>query len=89
MASLPTALTAMRRRKMTPKTALVSGHKAPKDVKDIFKKIHAQPERYELNLYVSGKDEEQAGAADNDDIVEGGQAHGTPASSPAERSPNS
>jgi succinate dehydrogenase / fumarate reductase iron-sulfur subunit len=89
MASLPTALTAMRRRKMTPKTALVSGHKAPKDVKDIFKKIHAQPERYELNLYVSGKDEEQAGAADNDDIVEGGQAHGTPASSPAARSPNS
>ena len=89
LASLPVALKGLQRGKITPKKALLHGHKADQGVKDIFKRIHSLEDRYELNLYVTGKDEEQSGAKDNDDIVEGGQAHGTPSSSSEERSPNS
>jgi succinate dehydrogenase iron-sulfur subunit len=52
--SLPTAVTALTRRKMTPKTALLHSHKAPKDVKRIFDQVEGREERVELNLYVVG-----------------------------------
>ncbi len=58
ISSLPTAATALRRGKMTPKTALGHPHKAPKEVKKLFDTIDGKPERYELNLYVSGYDDE-------------------------------
>ena len=55
-------LQALRRGKVTPKKALLHEHKAPKDVKRIFEQVHEKSERYELNLYVVGyeDDEEEA-----------------------------
>jgi len=89
--SMPVILKSLQRRKVTPMAALRSSHKAPKEVKRLFKEIHerSETERYELNLYVTGKDEDMPGELDTPDINQGGQAHGTPSSSSAERSPNS
>ncbi len=58
MSGLPTALTAMSRRKMTPQTALGHPHKAPKEVKRIFDEVEGRDQRVELNLYVSGYEDE-------------------------------
>jgi succinate dehydrogenase / fumarate reductase, iron-sulfur subunit len=62
LASLPVAIRAIMRRKMTPKLVLF-GHKIPKQdldaVKKIYDKIESRPERYELNLYISGYDEDE------------------------------
>ena len=52
--SLPTAATALARGKMTPRTALGHPHKAPPEVKKLFDTIDGKPKRYELNLYVTG-----------------------------------
>jgi succinate dehydrogenase / fumarate reductase, iron-sulfur subunit len=60
LASTPAVLSAVRRGKVTPAKALLHQHKAPKALKQIFKQIEGQPERYELNLYVSGRDEDNA-----------------------------
>jgi succinate dehydrogenase / fumarate reductase iron-sulfur subunit len=87
LASLPVALKGLRRGKITPKKALLHAHKASKDVKRIFERVHDQEKRYELNLYVSGKDEDLPGGEEMQD-EQGTEAHGTPASSSAERSPN-
>ena len=55
MQSLPTAAKALARGKMTPAKVLLHPHKAPAEVKQIFKTIEESPgARYELNLYVSG-----------------------------------
>src|SRR5881398_3040596 len=51
VSGLPTALTGLRRGKMTAKTALLHTHKAPKDVKRIFDEVEGRDERVELNLY--------------------------------------
>jgi succinate dehydrogenase / fumarate reductase iron-sulfur subunit len=56
--SLPTAAKGMMRGKMTPGKVLLHPHKAPKAVKQIFKKIEGQGERFELNLYVVGYEDE-------------------------------
>ncbi len=56
--SLPTAATALPRGKMTPRTALGHPHKAPPEVKKLFDTIDGKPKRYELNLYVSGYENE-------------------------------
>ena len=56
--SLPTITKALLRRKVTPGKALLHQHKAPKEVKRIFETIHEKDERYELNLYVSGVEED-------------------------------
>jgi succinate dehydrogenase / fumarate reductase iron-sulfur subunit len=56
--SLPTAVTAMARGKITPQKALLHQHKAPKAVKKIFETIEGREERVELNLYVSGIEDE-------------------------------
>jgi succinate dehydrogenase / fumarate reductase, iron-sulfur subunit len=50
--------TAFARRKMTPKTALLHTHKAPKEVKRLFDEIDGREERVELNLYVTGYEDE-------------------------------
>jgi len=56
--ALPTAMTALRRGKMTPKTALGHPHKAPAEVKRIFEKVEGRSGRVELNLYVTGYEDE-------------------------------
>ena len=62
--SLPVILKALQRGKVTPKKALLHQHKADKSVKRIFEHVHDKEERYELNLYVVGYE---------DDVVEEGQ----------------
>ena len=57
--SLPVILKALQRGKVTPKKALLHQHKADKDVKRIFEHVHDKDERYELNLYVVGDEEER------------------------------
>ena len=60
--SLPVITRALLRRKVTPKGALVHSHKAPKDVKAIFEAVEGREERVELNLYLTGYDEDLEGA---------------------------
>ena len=82
MDSLPVILKALQRGKVTPKKALTHPHKAPDEVKRIFRQIHEQDDRYELNLYVVGyEDEEPAG-------TEADQADAAGGHLPEERSPN-
>jgi succinate dehydrogenase / fumarate reductase iron-sulfur subunit len=57
--SLPVILQALRRGKVTPKKALLHQHKAPDEVKRIFRQIHEKDDRYELNLYVVGYEEDE------------------------------
>ncbi|HEV3228953.1 MAG TPA: succinate dehydrogenase/fumarate reductase iron-sulfur subunit [Solirubrobacteraceae bacterium] len=56
--SLPVILRALIRRKVTPQKALLHPHKAPKGVKRIYDEVESHEQRYELNLYVTGYDEE-------------------------------
>jgi succinate dehydrogenase / fumarate reductase, iron-sulfur subunit len=60
LSSLPVAIRGVMKRKMSIKIALF-GHKIPKQdlsaVKKIYEKVEGKPERYELNLYVTGEDE--------------------------------
>jgi succinate dehydrogenase / fumarate reductase iron-sulfur subunit len=56
--SLPAVLRAMRRGKVTLGKVLRHPHKASREVKAIFKEVESHDERYELNLYVSGRDED-------------------------------
>jgi succinate dehydrogenase / fumarate reductase, iron-sulfur subunit len=83
---------------MTPGKALLHPHKAPKEVKRIFEQVEGRGERYELNLYVVGVEEDEEALADNEaalasaegpDAV-GGEEHAAAAGShlPEERSPN-
>jgi succinate dehydrogenase / fumarate reductase iron-sulfur subunit len=60
--SLPTIATALARGKVTPNKALRHQHKAPKEVKALFEKIDDRPDRNELNLYVSGFEDDPAHA---------------------------
>jgi succinate dehydrogenase / fumarate reductase iron-sulfur subunit len=77
--SLPSIVRALRRGKVTPPKALLHPHKAPKAVKRIFQRVHDRADRYELNLYVVGYEEDEAPAE-----------HADAAGShlPEERSPN-
>ena len=65
--SLPTVLTALARGKVTLFKALGHPHKAPKEVRRIFDTIESRPERIELNLYVSGIEDEPLRAARTDE----------------------
>ena len=56
--SLPVITRALARRKVTPSGALLHKHKAPKEVKRIFRHVHDKAESYELNLYVVGVEED-------------------------------
>jgi succinate dehydrogenase / fumarate reductase iron-sulfur subunit len=61
LSSLPIAIRGVMKRKMSIKIAIF-GHKIPKQdlnaVKRIYEKVESKPERYELNLYISGEDED-------------------------------
>ena len=82
--SLPAITKALRRGKVTPQKALLHPHKAPKDVKRIFERVHDREERFELNLYVVGQEEEEfEGSAGQTS-----SASGAGGQLPEERSPN-
>jgi succinate dehydrogenase / fumarate reductase iron-sulfur subunit len=61
LSSLGTVFTGLRRGKMSPKIALF-GHKLPKadlsSLKRIYSTVEGRPQRIELNLYVSGYEDE-------------------------------
>jgi len=61
LSSLSTVITGVLRGKMSPKIALF-GHKLPKAdldaLKGIFTKIESRPKRVELNLYISGYEDD-------------------------------
>ncbi len=67
LSSLPVVVKGLMRGKMSPKLALL-GHKIPsedlKQVKQIFNTIEERPRRNELNLYVSGYEDEDEGTAE-------------------------
>jgi succinate dehydrogenase / fumarate reductase iron-sulfur subunit len=57
--SLPVITTALLRRKVTPTKALLHPHrKEYKGLRRIFDEVEEKPERIELNLYVTGVEEE-------------------------------
>ena len=78
--SLPVILRALMRRKVTPMGALLHSHKAPKEVKRIFEDIEGNDERVELNLYVTGTEEEEPAGADDE------QAQAAPGAGPQKES---
>ncbi len=67
ISSLPAILKALIRGKVTPMGAL-KPHKIPKadlqSVQSIYKEIEGRPERYELNLYITGNDESEPPAGE-------------------------
>jgi succinate dehydrogenase / fumarate reductase iron-sulfur subunit len=76
ISSLPTVIKALLRGKVTPRKALTHQHKAPPAVKQIFDTIDGRPQRVELNLYVSGLEDEPASAphaAEETNLTEGAQ----------------
>src|SRR3954469_6556820 len=82
VSSLPVVLKALRRGKVTPAGALIHKHKAPKEVKRIFRDVHDREELYEPTLYVVGEEDEP----DPGQSVQQADAAGSHL--PAERSPN-
>jgi succinate dehydrogenase / fumarate reductase iron-sulfur subunit len=66
ISSLPTVTTALMRGKVTPAKALTHPHKAPKEVKRLFDQIDGRDERVELNLYISGYEEDELHAPHTD-----------------------
>jgi succinate dehydrogenase / fumarate reductase iron-sulfur subunit len=77
--TLPTGFTALTRGKMTPKTAVGHPHKAPKEVKRLFDEIEGREQRVELNLYVSGyEDEPEDTGAAKDTSAQGDKDQGQP-----------
>jgi succinate dehydrogenase / fumarate reductase iron-sulfur subunit len=62
ISSLPVVFRGLTKRKVNPRIAAL-GHKLAKRdlqaVKSIYRKVEGRGRRYELNLYVSGRDEEQ------------------------------
>jgi succinate dehydrogenase iron-sulfur subunit len=63
LGSLPVAAKGMTRGKMPLKGALLHPHKASPEVKQIFKQVESRPDRYELNLYVVGYEDEEESSA--------------------------
>jgi succinate dehydrogenase / fumarate reductase iron-sulfur subunit len=61
LSSLQVVIAGLARKRVSPILALL-GHKIPKDdlkaVKKIYETVEGRPQRYELNLYVSGEDED-------------------------------
>ncbi|MGO8907419.1 MAG: succinate dehydrogenase/fumarate reductase iron-sulfur subunit [Solirubrobacteraceae bacterium] len=84
LSSLPAILKALMRGKVTPAGAL-KPHKIPKgdlkSVQSIYEKIEGRPERYELNLYISGQDEEPA-PAEAPDLLAAAAGSGDPPGAP-------
>src|SRR3712207_2469322 len=85
--SLPVITKALMRRKVTPMGALKPHKLAKQDlaqVKRINERIEGRDERLELNLYITGYDEENAGGAEHQQAApESGQPGQTPEESPS------
>jgi succinate dehydrogenase / fumarate reductase, iron-sulfur subunit len=58
VSGLPTAIAGLMKGKMTPQKLLLHQHKAPAEVKKLFDKIEGREQRNELNLYVTGYEDE-------------------------------
>jgi succinate dehydrogenase / fumarate reductase iron-sulfur subunit len=56
--SLPAITKALMRRKVTPAKALLHQHKAPDGVKRIYETVEGRDARVEINLYITGRDED-------------------------------
>jgi succinate dehydrogenase / fumarate reductase, iron-sulfur subunit len=82
LSSLPVVAKGLMRRKVNPRIAML-GHKIGKAdlaaVKRIYERVESKPERYELNLYITGYDEDDqpvatpvgAAASSSDSAPEG------------------
>jgi succinate dehydrogenase / fumarate reductase, iron-sulfur subunit len=90
--SLPVITKALLRRKVTPGKAM-RGHKIPKPdlraVRQIYEKVEGRDDRYELNLYITGYDEDETGARTGPASATGGNGMssaeaGQPGQSPEE-----
>jgi succinate dehydrogenase / fumarate reductase iron-sulfur subunit len=90
--SLPVVVTGLMRRKITPGKALTHPHRKQfKELKKLFDKIEERDERIELNLYISGYDEDDEGpgqdapegAASAGASSDSGQPGQTPEESPS------
>jgi len=85
ISGLPTALMGLRRGKMTPGKLIGHPHKAPEEVRRLFDRIEGRAQRIELNLYVSGyEDEPEAGAGGAEAGAEGAEARAGGAEAGAE-----
>ena len=74
ISSLPAILKALFRGKVTPMGALKPHKLAKSDLKSvqgIYDKIEGRDERYELNLYITGVDEEPEDASPGDPVAAG------------------
>jgi succinate dehydrogenase / fumarate reductase iron-sulfur subunit len=90
--SLPAIVKALQRRKVTPKGALVGEKLGKQDlnaVRKIYDRVDEAEERFELNLYVVGEEDDEGDAAGapagSQDAV---QSSGAGGQLPEERSPN-
>jgi len=80
--SLPVITTALLRRKVTPGKALLHPHRKEfKGLRDYFEKVEGRDQRLELNLYITGYDEDEAPPADDTQHAAG---PGEPGRSPEE-----
>jgi len=90
LSSLPAILKALMRGKVTPMGAL-KPHKIPKQdlagVQAIYEKVEGRAQRYELNLYVAGEDQEEP-AGDGVAAGAGTGSDGTTAETSTEGSAN-
>jgi succinate dehydrogenase / fumarate reductase iron-sulfur subunit len=85
LSSIGTVVTGVLRGKVSPKTAMF-GHKLPKSdlgqLKDIYTKVEGREERVELNLYVTGYEDEpepdKEGAGDRETPAEPSMPSGEP-----------
>jgi succinate dehydrogenase / fumarate reductase, iron-sulfur subunit len=92
--SLPAIVKAIQRRKVTPGKALFGEKLEKRDLKaieDIYRKVDDAEERFELNLYVVGDEDDEGNDAAGDAPADAGQAAqsaGAGGQLPEERSPN-
>jgi succinate dehydrogenase / fumarate reductase iron-sulfur subunit len=69
LSSLPVIIRAVLRGKVTPQKALLHPHKASKEVRRYFDTIESKPKRYELNLYISGSDDDLDGSESRQEAI--------------------
>jgi succinate dehydrogenase / fumarate reductase iron-sulfur subunit len=92
--SLPAIVKAIQRRKVSPKGALFGEKVAKGDldaIEAIYRKVDDADERFELNLYVVGEEEDEGDDAAGDAPADAGtavQSSGAGGQLPEERSPN-
>jgi succinate dehydrogenase / fumarate reductase iron-sulfur subunit len=80
VSGLPTAIAGLMKGKMTPQKLLLHPHKAPAEVRKLFDEIDSKPERNELNLYVTGYEDEPEAEAGKDTESGAGKNQGQPES---------